>query len=217
MQSRWSQPLRAVNGGQYTRALASAFFFRGACEILPKLPGSDDGGEVRGVGSPRFVQGRRPRTLLPHREHRSSRVTDRSRQSRLQSMPSSSGLSRMGHADVPGLRRVGRADRGGTPSAPAGSSPRGPIARRRRRLSRPDPLPRRDAQAPAGFAWTIPIHSPPGSFAGGFPPEGWSVERVIQFMGGPSAVGAAREAVLDHATGLPTETWRISSSWSAKW
>jgi anti-sigma regulatory factor (Ser/Thr protein kinase) len=32
------------------------------------------------------------------------------------------------------------------------------------------------------------------------------VERVIQFMGGPRAVGAAREAVLDHATGLPTET-----------
>jgi anti-sigma regulatory factor (Ser/Thr protein kinase) len=32
------------------------------------------------------------------------------------------------------------------------------------------------------------------------------VERVIQFHGGPRAVGAAREAVIDHTEGLPTET-----------
>jgi anti-sigma regulatory factor (Ser/Thr protein kinase) len=32
------------------------------------------------------------------------------------------------------------------------------------------------------------------------------VERVIHFLGGPRAVGAARDAVMGHAAGLPTST-----------
>jgi len=33
-----------------------------------------------------------------------------------------------------------------------------------------------------------------------------AVERIIQFHGGPRAVGAARDAVLEHASSLPRET-----------
>ena len=32
------------------------------------------------------------------------------------------------------------------------------------------------------------------------------MERVMRFLGGPKAVGTARDAVLDHVAGLPTET-----------
>src|SRR5690606_32733660 len=107
----------------------------------PLCQGDDD----HGLAPPRSLPRRRPRALLPDRQHGACAPADRGGEGRVPPLRRGRHVPEVGHRVRPGRRRLGRPVRGRAPRAQAAHRPRAP-----RRLS---PTPRRVRRPRAVTLW----------------------------------------------------------------